>query len=301
MGRADCVLFSGAMQGKLYIGTAGWSYPDWKGIVYPRTGSFDELGLLSGMFDTVEVNNTFYRPPTPSMTHEWLQRIKKNGRFMFTVKLFRHFTHNRDKLDQADETIFKKGLRPLIKAEKLGALLVQFPYSFHNTPENKKILVDVFNRFADYPLVLEIRHRSWDTPVVMGSLLRHGVGFCNLDQPHISYSIGSTNHVTSPVAYLRLHGRNKEQWFKPDAGAQRYNYLYTSEQLTGLTPLIKKLRSRAESVFVITNNHWGGQAVANALQIQFLASGREAAVPETLAKRYPQVKDTYGKPFPDNG
>ena len=207
------------------------------------------------------------------MTRSWIERVKANPRFLFTLKLFRRFTHDRDQLEPGDEAAFKKGLEPLAEAGKLGSLLLQFPYSFHNTPENKAVLVDLFRRFRDYPLVLEIRHESWNTATVMESLARHGVGFCNVDQPNVSYSIPRTDHATSRVAYLRLHGRNRDQWFKQDAGAQRYNYLYSLEELQEMAPLIRGLESRADTIFIITNNHFNGQAVANALQLQHLATG----------------------------
>ena len=281
------------MSGTIYIGPAGWSYADWKGIVYSQRGAVDELKLLCSMFDAIEVNGTFYRPPTESMTRSWIERVAANPRFLFTLKLFRRFTHERDKLEPGDEAAFKKGLEPLAAAGKLGALLLQFPYSFHNTPENKSILVDIFRRFRDYPLVLEIRHKSWNTATVMESLARHGVGFCNVDQPNISHSIPRTDHATSKVAYLRLHGRNRGQWFQQDAGAERYNYLYSLEELREMVPMIRGLESRTDTIFIITNNHFAGQAVTNALQLQHLATGRTPSPPETLVTRYPQLGELF--------
>ena len=279
------------MSGTIYTGPAGWSYADWKGIVYPERGAVDELALLCSLFDAVEVNGTFYRPPTESMTKSWIERVAANPRFLFTLKLFRRFTHERDQIEPGDEAAFKKGLEPLAEAGKLGALLLQFPYSFHNTPENKAVLVDLFDRFRDYPLVLEIRHRSWDTATVMESLARHGVGFCNVDQPNVSYSIPRTDHATSKVAYLRLHGRNRDQWFRKDAGAERYNYLYSLEELKEMVPMIRGLENRTDTIFIITNNHFGGQAVTNALQLQYMATGKTPTPPESLVMHYPQLRD----------
>jgi uncharacterized protein YecE (DUF72 family) len=273
----------------IYIGPAGWSYEDWKGIVYPSHTKTDELELLSRMFNTVEINSSFYRPPTPAVTQTWMQRVRGNPQFIFTAKLYRRFTHERDRLIPSDEAIFKEGLDPFMKENKLGALLVQFPYSFHNTPENKEVLIDLFDRFKDYPLVLEVRHRSWNTPIVLGSLLRHGVGFCNLDQPRVSHSIGLTDHVTSSIAYLRLHGRNTEQWFRKDTGAHRYDYLYSKEEIGQLVPFFHSLRNRADKLFVIANNHYAGQAVANALQLQFEFLGKVPHISAGLAERYPQL------------
>ncbi len=271
----------------LYIGPAGWSYPDWKGVVYPTRGKADELDILSAMFDAIEVNSSFYRPPTPAMTENWLRRVERNHRFLFTLKLYRRFTHERDKLEPHEEALFKEGIRPLVDAEKLGCLLIQFPYSFRNTPENKEILVDLFARFHEYPLALEIRHQSWNTPVVMESLLRHKVGFCNIDQPAVSRSIDLTNHVTAPVAYLRLHGRNRRQWFARDAGAERYNYLYSGQELKEFLQVIERLAGSSEKAFIILNNHAAGKAVANALQLTLFTTGAMPAVPEELIQSYP--------------
>jgi uncharacterized protein YecE (DUF72 family) len=279
------------VKNNLYIGTAGWSYEDWKGVVYPAAQEVDELFVLSQLFDTVEVNSSFYRPPTPQMTRNWLKRVEHNPRFLFTVKLFRHFTHMRDQLTPSDEIAFRQGIEPLKEAQKLGALLLQFPYSFHDTPHNRTILVDLFDRFKDYPLVLEIRHASWDKPVVLESLTRHGVGFCNVDQPALSASIQRTEHLTSKIAYLRLHGRNYVDWFRKDAGAQRYNYLYSREELMDMVPSIHKFMAEAESVFVIANNHFRGQAVANALQLKFYATGDAPSPPACLLRRYPNLQE----------
>jgi uncharacterized protein YecE (DUF72 family) len=280
------------LKNNLYIGTAGWSYEDWKGVVYPATGELDELDFLARLFDTVEVNSTFYRPPTPRMTLNWLKRVEHNPRFLFTIKLFRHFTHFRDQLTASDEVAFRQGLEPLMETNKLGALLMQFPYSFHNTPQNRSILVDLFDRFRNYPLVLEIRHAGWDKAVVLDSLARHEAGFCNVDQPALSASIQRTEHVTGKVAYLRLHGRNYVDWFRKDAGAQRYNYLYSKEELMDMVPSIHRMMTQAELVFVITNNHFAGQAVANALQLKFYSTGEASHPPGNLLRRYPQLQET---------
>jgi len=287
------------LKNNLYIGTAGWSYEDWKGIVYPATREVDELFFLSRLFDTVEVNSSFYRPPTPQMTGNWLKRVEHNPRFLFTIKLFRHFTHMRDHLSLSDEVAFRQGIEPLREARRLGALLIQFPYSFHDTSLNRTILVDLFDRFSSYPLILEIRHASWDKPVVLESLARHGVGFCNVDQPVLSASIQRTEHVTSKVAYLRLHGRNYVDWFRKDAGAQRYNYLYSKEELMDMVSSIHKFMTEAELVFIIANNHFAGQAVVNALQLKFYVTGEALSPPANLLRQYPQLQELgTQEPFP---
>ena len=210
------------------VGPAGWSYQDWEGMVYPpKKGSkFDPLVYLADIFDTIELNNTFYRPPTLQMSKSWAKRVQSNPRFKFTAKLYRNFTHERQSLTEVDEGVFKSGLEPLVESGRLGVLLLQFPYSFHNTEDNRGYVQKLAGQFKEYPLVLEIRHASWDRGSAYQFLRDLQVGFCNIDQPQVSYSIGPTKKVTSKVGYLRLHGRNVKEWFHEDAGRERPGALF---------------------------------------------------------------------------
>jgi uncharacterized protein YecE (DUF72 family) len=277
------------------IGPAGWSYEDWEGIVYPppkKGAKFDPLVYLSEYFDTIELNNTFYRPPAPTMTKSWAKRVQSNPRFKFTAKLYRNFTHARESLTEADERAFKGGLSPLVEAGRLGALLLQFPYSFHNTDPNQAYVKELADRFREYPLVLEIRHASWDRASAYRFLREIQVGFCNLDQPQVSYSIGPTKTVTSKVGYLRLHGRNVKEWFREDAGRDaRYDYLYNEFELFEISERIRQIGKAAEEVYVITNNHYHGKAVTNALELKAKLREKNLKVPEVLLEHYPQLKE----------
>ncbi len=276
------------------IGPAGWSYQDWEGIVYPpKKGSkFDPLAYLSEFFDTIELNNTFYRPPTPTMSKSWVRRVQANPRFKFTAKLYRNFTHTRDSLIEADEGTFKNGLIPLVEAGRLGALLFQFSYSFHNTDENRAYVRELADRFKEYPLVLEIRHASWDRASAYRFLREIQVGFCNIDQPQVSYSIGPTKTVTSKIGYLRLHGRNVKEWFREDAGRDaRYDYLYNEFELFEISERIRVIAKEAEEVYVITNNHYRGKAVSNALELKAKLGEKNLKMPEILLEHYPQLKE----------
>jgi uncharacterized protein YecE (DUF72 family) len=276
------------------IGPAGWSYQDWEGIVYPpKKGSkFDPLIYLADFFDTIELNNTFYRPPTPTMSKSWARRVQANPRFKFTAKLYRNFTHARESLIEADEGTFKSGLAPLMEADRLGTLLVQFPYSFHNKEENLDYVKDLAGRFKEYPLVLEIRHASWDRAPAYRFLREIGMGFCNIDQPQVSFSIGPTKTVTSKIGYLRLHGRNVKDWFREDAGRDaRYDYLYNEFELFEISERIRSLAKEAEEVYVITNNHYRGKAVTNALELKAKLGEKNPKVPEVLLEHYPQLQE----------
>jgi uncharacterized protein YecE (DUF72 family) len=276
------------------VGPAGWSYKDWEGIVYPlKKGSkFDPLVYLTGFFDTIELNNTFYRPPTPQMSKSWAKRIQSNPRFKFTAKLWRNFTHERESLTEADEGAFKAGLMPLMENHRLGALLLQFPYSFHNSDDNRAYLKTLADKFREYPLVLEVRHASWDRASAYQFLQENQIGFCNIDQPQVSYSIGATKKVTSPVGYLRLHGRNVKEWFREGAGRDaRYDYLYNEFELFELAERVRQIAKEAEETYVITNNHYHGKAVCNALELKGKLGEKGLKIPEVLLQHYPQLKE----------
>ena len=276
------------------IGPAGWSYQDWEGIVYPspKGAKFDPLAYLAEYFDTIELNNTFYRIPTPQMSRSWIKRTRFNPNFRFTAKLYRNFTHQRDTLADTDEANFKNGFAPLLENQALGALLLQFPYSFHYSEPNLQLLKSLRDQFQEYPLVLEIRHASWDRASSYRFLRENRIAFCNLDQPQVSYSLQPTKKVTSPVGYLRLHGRNAKDWFRKEAGRDaRYDYLYNEFELFEICERIKLIAKEAEATYVITNNHYRGQAVCNALEIKAKLEGKKVGVPEPLLAPYPQLEE----------
>jgi uncharacterized protein YecE (DUF72 family) len=276
------------------VGPAGWSYKDWEGTVYPpkKGVKFDPLTYLAEIFDTIELNNTFYRPPTAQMSKSWVRRVQSNPNFKFTAKLYRNFTHERKSLAEGDEGLFKSGLAPLVEAGRLGALLLQFPYSFHNTDENRGIVRQLAEKFQSYPLVLEIRHASWDRTSAYQFLREIKMGFCNIDQPQVSYSIGPTRKVTSQVGYLRLHGRNVKEWFHEDAGRDaRYDYLYNQFEIFELAERIRQISKEALETYVITNNHYRGQAICNALELKAKLGEKNLKVPEVLLEHYPQLKE----------
>ena len=191
------------------VGPAGWSYNDWAGIVYPRSRprGFHEAEYLAQFFDTIEINSSFYHPPAPKVAQSWIQRVAHNPRFQFTAKLWQRFTHERSASRQ-DEKIVKDGIAPLALDGRLGALLLQFPWSFRNTKENREYLGGLVMQFLEYPLIVEVRHSSWNDPEAFKLLANLGVGFCNIDQPVIGRSIEPSARATAPVGYVRLHGRN---------------------------------------------------------------------------------------------
>jgi uncharacterized protein YecE (DUF72 family) len=210
---------------------------------------------------------------------------------MFTLKLHRKFTHEREGLTAEDEVVFKRGIEPICDAGRLGCILVQFPWSFKYLPSSRAYLAELVEKFREYPLVIEVRNASWDNEELYSFLEEKGVGFCNIDQPRLWRQLRPTERATSPVGYVRLHGQNIENWFKEDAGRdQRYNYLYGMGELDPWVKRIRAIADQAQSTYVITNNHYRGQAVVNALQLQFLLRGEKVAAPDSLQTVYPELK-----------
>jgi uncharacterized protein YecE (DUF72 family) len=277
----------------LKIGPAGWAYKDWAGYVYPqpRPKDFHPATFLAEYFDTIEINTSFYHPMKAEHAAQWIDRVAANPRFVFTAKLWKKFTHEHD-ATVADERETRAGLDILHAGGKLGALLLQFPFSFHREPETITYLESVLKRFATYPLVVEVRHSSWNIPATFDLLREHNAGFCNIDQPIIGRSLEPSTAATAPVGYVRLHGRRYDTWFTDDPEVsphERYNYLYSNEELAPWAARIQKVSKQAGTVFVITNNHYQGKGVVNALQLVNILTKSKVNVPEPLRQHFPQL------------
>jgi uncharacterized protein YecE (DUF72 family) len=278
-----------------YVGTAGWSYEDWDGIVYPvRKGrGFHALPYLADLINIVEVNSTFYRPADPAMVRSWLKKIANHPDFLLSLKLYQAFTHAREGFTRKDVDAVKTAADLVRLQGRLAALLVQFPWSFRNSPENVDYLQRLLTLFDGYPLAVEVRHASWDTPAFYGLLGENQVAFCNIDQPLFDDSIKPSAVSTTPhFAYVRLHGRNYKNWFREDVGRNdRYDYLYAKDELEDWVTRIKELGQKSSKVYVITNNHYRGQAMANALQIRNMITGEKVDVPDLLLEKYPVLRE----------
>ncbi len=276
------------------VGPAGWSYQDWSGIVYPqrRGRGFHEAAYLADFFDTIEINTSFYQPVRPELGKLWARKVEHNPRFLFTAKLWHRFTHERQ-TSAEDEVAAREGFDALMAEGKLGALLMQFPWSFKYDPDNRHYLIGLILRFRTYPLVIEVRHASWNQPEVFELLREWNVGFCNIDQPVIGRSLKPTAAATSPVGYVRLHGRNYDSWFSDHPNRQpeeRYNYLYSMDELEPWATRARNVSDQTENTFVITNNHYQGKAIANALQLLHLLTGMPVRVPPEMLSHYPELE-----------
>jgi uncharacterized protein YecE (DUF72 family) len=267
-----------ADQAKIYIGTSGWSYPrgegKWTGYFYP-TGKINELEYYSQFFNTVEINSSFYRPPNPGYVYNWVRRVPKD--FLFTVKLWQKFTHPKmykeatgeeAAISLEDVDVFKGSIEPLLKSDKLGALLAQFPPSFRNDSFGQRVLTAVSRLFGQYRLAVELRHRSWsDDPDIAKLLKEHNIAWVQIDEPKFKSSIAQDLPLTANMAYFRFHGRNAETWWTGDSET-RYKYLYSDEEIEELADRIKAAAGQTELMFVLFNNHWRGHSPRTAVDMK---------------------------------
>ena len=289
-----------ASDGTIRVGPAGWSYADWAGIVYPsrKPKGFHEAEYLSQFFDTIEINTSFYQPLRPEHCRQWIALVSANPRFVFTAKLWQRFTHEQV-VNAEDERAVRAGFDVLRDAAKLGAVLLQFPFSFHRTEENVACLGKLLKCFSDYPLVVEVRHATWNDKAFYAMLHERGVGFCNIDQPVIGRSMKPTERATARVAYVRLHGRRYDTWFSDDPAtppSERYNYLYTEGELDPWAARIRHIAGGGDTTYVIANNHFEGKAVVNALQLIHLLTQAKVRVPEPLRQHYPELDRIASEP-----
>jgi uncharacterized protein YecE (DUF72 family) len=339
-------LITPGVRTEVRVGPAGWSYTDWAGYVYParRTKGFHEATYLAQFFDTIEINTSFYGPMRADHAKLWLERVSANPRFLFTAKLWQKFTHE-SVSTREDERVVREGFDVLRGAGKLGAVLAQFPFSFHRSAENMVGLTVLLQRFADYPLAVELRHASWNAPETFALLREHGAAFCNIDQPIIGRSIEPRDFVVAaeggrkdygkgqrrdaggaevrgdlggaggdeefdpglpaearaaagdlaiaPIGYIRLHGRRYDTWFNDDPAMpafERYNYLYSAEELAPWAGRVRNESAQAQKVFAVTNNHYLGKGVVNALQLLSMLKGAKVNVPEPLRVKYPELE-----------
>ncbi len=308
----------------LRIGTSGWNYPGgkgtWNGIFYPpsrgRSKQFDELAFYAEHFNTVEVNSTFYGQPRADVCRAWAARTP--AQFDFAIKLYQKFTHpkmyreqftrtpasnrltNDDGLVEAltkpnpsDLDDFKRGVEPLAEAGKLGPLLAQFPPSFKNQPASRQYLEWLLRSSRGYTLAVELRHRSWSDALgdTLSLLNAHGAAFVQIDEPKFRLSIAQNQlpNVTG-VYYMRLHGRNAAAWWAHERSEDRYDYLYSPEEVHEFVETIAAARAIVRKAYLYANNHFSAKSMANAAMIKKqLGEPLEGDYSDEFRARYPEV------------
>jgi uncharacterized protein YecE (DUF72 family) len=295
------------------IGTCGYSYPGappegWSGVFYPkgRGRRLDELEFYAAYFNAVEINSTFYRPATAAMANGWVKKTPED--FEFAVKVWQKFTHPKklgmeaggssgswESFDAADVDLFCQGIAPLRDAGKLGPLLVQYPASFHRDEENLKKLSQTLAAFEPYRKVVELRHKSWSDHAgeTYALLSRSNSAWAYVDEPKFPSSVKQELDFHGSIAYMRLHGRNQEKWWRHHAAWERYDYFYPLASVRRLGAKLEQLATKSPpaTFYVFFNNHARGQAVANALMLKSeLAIGPKMRAPEALVEAFPDLK-----------
>jgi uncharacterized protein YecE (DUF72 family) len=300
---------------KMYIGTSGWSYPKgegtWNGYFYPG-GKINELEYYSQFFNTVEINSSFYRPPDPGYVYNWAKHVPRG--FLFAVKLWQKFTHPKmykeatgedAVIAQSDVDLFKKCLEPLMKYDKLGALLAQFPPSFKNDAYSRQILTAIAGAFSECRIAVELRHRSWSDDEGTADLLReHNMALVQIDEPKFGSSVAAEVPVTADFSYFRFHGRNAKEWWTGDTET-RYRYLYSEEEISGLAERVKAAVEKTNLLFAFFNNHWQAYAPKNASDLKKALGVPSAQIPlpfqdAPVNLEFTQTKSDTGKKKGEN-
>ncbi len=291
------------MMPKYYIGTAGWSYKDWVPNFYPanQSAKLDWLQFYSHYFNCVEVNSTYYAYLSPKIVEGWIRKVADNDEFIFHVKLHQDFTHKR-KYDEQNVKAVVYNLDLLAKAERLGGLLVQFPYSFPYDDSAIQYIQELKEIFPNYKNFIEVRHSSWQNKKAYEFFKQVNLTFCTIDQPQIGQAIPFEPILTNDKAYIRFHGRNVDAWKKSinsfgkmqsyEERSERYKYLYTPGELVEIEQKIKSIQKKVKEVHVIMNNHPQGDAVANAFELIHLLNEKDKVeMPGTIVKAYPRLEN----------
>lgn len=275
----------------IHFGVAGWSYPDWQGVVYPGRVP-DKLQFLARHVDLIEINSSFYRPPAAKDTASWVQRTALYPAFFFTAKLHRQVTHERI-VDPAAVRAFCEGFGPMVEAGKLRQLLAQFRYDFADSlaaRDHLRRVKDTFGSLAE--VVVEVRHASWQAPEALAFLGSLGVTVANLDYPIGRDSFRLRECLVGSNGYLRLHGRNRKAWFDRNAGRdETYNYDYSRAELEDIRDRALSLARTLESLTIVANNHYRGKEIANVLELKWMIGGAKVPVPSGLIAEYPRLQE----------
>ncbi len=281
--------------GDILFGTAGWSYEDWNGRVYPAHPGprFDALAHMARYFDLVEVNVSFYRLPRPETVAAWVRRVEDRPDFTFILKGPADWTHpgqaglGSGKVEVED---FRTLAEILAESGRLAAVLLQFPWSLRDGAAARDRIAALRESLADLPVAVEVRHGSFEGDDWPRWLTERDTIPVNVDQPVLGDSLHLSRWRGAGASYFRLHGRNAAAWFDRGAGRDaRYDYLYEGEAVGELAAAIGEVARDAAPVFVVANNHYLGQAAVIALQLKAHFAGRRIPLPPTLLPHYPRL------------
>ncbi len=247
-------------KGSIVFGTSGYSFDDWEGEFYPPgLPKGKRLDFYKDHFEAVEVNSTYYRIPHPAVFYNMAKKVGDG--FEFIIKTHRSFTHDRKDLDSKSRE-YNEAIRPVVDSGKFHGYMAQFPYSFRFSPANLDYILNAKEFFREAPIFVEFRHNSWDRAEVYEALQKNELGFCSVDEPSLSGLFPPIVKATTGIGYIRFHGRNAANWW--GGQGDRYDYLYSKEELSEWKNKIDKLRSQTDKIYLFFNNCHLGQAVRNA-------------------------------------
>ena len=277
------------MASNLFVGVAGWSYPEWSDLL--GDGGSSEINALSELFDLIEITSSYYHPPSAKNAEQWLAQTQSNPRLRFTMRLWQKLVREKSSSWKTDVETFKRGLQPLQKSRRLGALVLPFSSSYRATTSNEEWLWRLLDAFAGFPLVVEALHASWQQSELLRRLPALGVAVAMVDQPQRDEPFDLPNSGLKQLAYVRLNGRNLQKWLAPSARRdERFDYVYRPGELSHFAVAARRLGNQAESCCIVFHNHPKGQALANALQLQHALTGRKIHVPENLCRHFPALQ-----------
>lgn len=245
------------------------------------------LDPLIGFTSLAEITSTFGAPLKPEIASLYARKATTQSHFLFTALLGRRFTHDRD-LSPDAIAAWKAGLFPLLRARRLGALVLQFPWAFRFSAENREHLIQLRRAFREFPLAAEFRHESWLSEEAIGTLIDYRIAFVNVDQPAYFRAMPPSAILTSGLAVVRLQGRSSPdtfQRFEPGPGPRPY--LYDLDELEQWLPRVRRLTSHASRTLVIAANTGPDHALVNALQLGEMLGAQPLLAPAPLIRRFP--------------
>ncbi|MDR0472379.1 MAG: DUF72 domain-containing protein [Treponema sp.] len=252
---------------EILIGTSGYSYHEWVGPVYPEgTKTADYLACYAGLFPTVELNFSYYQMPKADNLAKML--VDGGPTLRFSIKAHKTLTHEINPAQwEGEANTYLTAIEPMLKDGRLDAVLFQFPYSFKYEDENRRYLDKLLKVFKEVPSAVEFRKTDWYTGKVIDGMKNRNVPLVSLDMPELPKLPPQMDVVTAPLAYIRLHGRNKEAWWGKDDHA-RYDYLYADSEIEAWADRIKRITEQAQRILVYFNNHPFGKAAKNAQTLE---------------------------------
>lgn len=265
----------------IYIGTGGYSDTDLLGILYPQnTKKTDFLTEYTKHYSTVEINSSFYAPIGRKAFEGMLN--KSEGKLKFSIKLHQDFSHNLTAKSES-AIAFLQAIEPIVQADCLASLLLQFPHGFDRTITNRQYLADVTSWFADLPLAIEFRHESWHTAQVYDSFAKQNLIWCSVDYPAISGLPPSRLLFTSRTGYLRLHGKNPN-WWDAHSASERHDYRYTEAEMQAWALTIANQRANFDTLYIYFENTVKGHAVYNIAMLKQALKAQNLNVIEPITE-----------------